>query len=307
LPVASKLKHLLTILPSADRTYTISSKAIAVFDSGLGGLTVAAAIHRLLPGEDLVFLADRARVPYASLSPALIARFAGECFDFLVSQEPKAVVIACNTVSAVALETLAGRSPVPVLGVIEPTARAAATATRTGKIGVIATAATVKRRAYDLALGKLIPKVQIISNGCPLLVPLVEEGWTEGDIPRRIVEHYLDPIVPADVDTLIMGCTHYEYFRSVIQGALGDHVSLINTPEVTAQELKRLLGTGDMLYGGARAGQVKIYSTDVTDALHRVVQDLFAESLSEGRVTVHHAQVPSPSVSHQRAAIATVI
>ena len=120
----------------------------------------------------MVFLADRARVPYASLSTALIARFAGECFDFLVAQEPKAVVIACNTVSAVALETLAGRSPVPLLGVIEPTARAASAATHTGRIGVIATSATVKRRAYDLALAKLIPTAHVVSNGCPLLVPL---------------------------------------------------------------------------------------------------------------------------------------
>jgi glutamate racemase len=297
----------LTIPPSADRTDSISNRAIAVFDSGLGGLTVAAAIHRLLPGEDVVFLADRARVPYASLSPVLIARFAGECFDFLMAQEPKAVVIACNTVSAVALDTLAGRSLVPVMGVIEPTARAAAEATRTGRIGVIATSATVKRRAYDLALAKLVPNVHVVSNGCPLLVPLVEEGWTEGDIPKRIVEHYLDPIMPAEVDTLVMGCTHYEYFRSVIQAALGDHVALINTPEVTAQELKRLLGTWDMLYSGARAGRVKVCSTDVTDALHRVVQDLFTELLAEGRVTVHHAQVPLPIVGHPAAATATVI
>jgi glutamate racemase len=196
---------------------------------------------------------------------------------------------------------------VPVLGVIEPTARAASAATHTGRIGVIATSATVKRRAYDLALAKLIPTAHVVSNGCPLLVPLVEEGWTEGEIPRRIVEHYLDPIMPADVDTLIMGCTHYEYFRSVIQAALGDHVVLINTPEVTAQELKRLLGKRDMLYDGARAGRVKVYSTDVTDALHRVVQDLLADSLAEGRVTVHHAQVPFPAVGHPAAAIATVI
>lgn len=285
---------------------SISSKPIAVFDSGLGGLTVAAALHRLLPAEHLIFLADRARVPYASLSETLISRFAGECFDFLLSHGPKAVVIGCNTVSAVALDRLAERSPVPVVGVIEPTARAAARATRDGKIGVIATTATIKRKAYDHALAKFAPNIQVVSNGCPLLVPLVEEGWTEGDIPRRIVEHYLDPIKSANVDTLILGCTHYEYFRNVIQAALGEHISLINTPEVTTQELSRLLQKFEILKPDTKPGRVEIYSTDVTDTLHRIVQDLFSDSLASGHATIHSVQIPSLAMNHQAAVDAAV-
>ena len=294
--------------PSSTQEYPkiTPDRPIAVFDSGLGGLTVAAAVHNLLPAENLVFLADRARVPYASLSQALIARFAGECFDFLLSHDPKAVVIACNTVSAVALDALAARSPVPVMGVIEPTARAAAKVTRTGKIGVIATSATVKRRAYDHALAKLIANVTVVSTGCPLLVPLVEEGWTEGEIPRRIVEHYLEPIRPANVDTLVMGCTHYEYFRDVIQETLGSHVSLINTPEVTARELQDLLNRSQQLNQTVESGIAQIYSTDVTDALYRVVHELFEQSLSSGRVTVQSAQVPSPA-TYQPAVVTAVV
>jgi glutamate racemase len=271
---------------------SLNDRPIAVFDSGLGGLTVAAEIHRQLPNENLIFLADRARVPYASLSHALIARFAGECFDFLLALRPKAVVIACNTVSAVALDQLVRRSPVPVSGVIDPTARAAARATKTRRIGVIATVATVKRQAYDHALSELVQGVQVHSNGCPLLVPLVEEGWTEGEIPRRIVEHYLEPIKPADVDTLVLGCTHYEYFRETIQRTLGGHVTLINTPRVTAEQVAERLAERHLMNDSREPSRVAVYSTDISDALHRVVKDLFASSQDQGRVSIHAAQIP---------------
>jgi glutamate racemase len=268
------------------------SRPIAVFDSGLGGLTVAAEIHRRLPSENILFLADRARVPYASLSIPLIARFASECFDFLLAHDPKALVVACNTVSSVSLDEITARSPVPVLGVIEPTARAAAQRTSSNKIGVLATKATVRRRAYETALGRLIPEVQVTSNGAPLLVPLVEEGWTEGEIPRQIVEHYLMPIREAGVDTLVLGCTHYEYFKLVLQETLGETVSIINTPQVTAIELEQMLGKRNELRSSARPGSVLIYSTDINDALERVVSDLFPEEAYPGQVTIQSAQIP---------------
>jgi glutamate racemase len=268
------------------------SRPIAVFDSGLGGLTVVAAINRRLPSENLLFLADRARVPYASLSIPLIAKFASECFDFLLSHDPKAVVIACNTVSSVSLADLAARSPVPVMGVIEPTARAAAAATRSGKIGVMATKATVRRRAYDDALARLKPNVQIVSNAAPLLVPLVEEGWTDGDIPRQVVEHYLEPIREGHADTLVLGCTHYEYFVTTMQDALGKDVRIINTPQVTAEALTTLLEQRELAARTKQPGSVTVYSTDITDALERVVQDLFPNPAYPNQVTIHSAQVP---------------
>jgi glutamate racemase len=268
------------------------SRPIAVFDSGLGGLTVAAEIHRRLPFENILFLADRARVPYASLSISLIARFASECFDFLLAHDPKALVVACNTVSSVSLDEITARSPVPVLGVIEPTARAAAGATSNHRVGVLATKATVRRRAYEKALGRLIPDIQVTSNGAPLLVPLVEEGWTDGEIPRQIVEHYLMPIREAEVDTLVLGCTHYEYFKEVLQETLGDGVSIINTPRVTAIELERLLQARHQLTTSERPGSVLIYSTDINDALERVVSDLFPDETYPGQVTIQSAQVP---------------
>jgi glutamate racemase len=269
-----------------------ASRPLAVFDSGLGGLTVAAEIHRRFPGENLLFLADRARVPYASLSISLIARFAAECFDFLLRHDPKALVVACNTVSSVCLEEISARSPVPVLGVVEPTARAAAKATVSGRIGVLATKATVRRQAYDKALNRLRPGVQVFSNGAPLLVPLVEEGWTEGEIPRQIVEHYLTPIRRAGVDTLVLGCTHYEYFKDVLRDAMGEGVSIINTPQVTADELGALLRGRDELQSADHPGTVTIFSTDINEALDIVVRSLFPEPKFPSQITVHSAQIP---------------
>ncbi|MBK6767159.1 MAG: glutamate racemase [bacterium] len=248
---------------------------IAVFDSGLGGLTVLAALHRRLPSESFVFFADRARVPYASLSPALITRYACESAGFLSEQTPKAAVIACNTVSAVALREVEGVLKVPVINVLHPTAAAAARVTRNKRIGVLATNATVKRNTYSVVLNELVPGVEVTSQGCPLLVPLVEEGWTEGDIPRLIVEHYLERIQTAKVDTVVLGCTHYEYFREHIQHAMGGAVSLVDTPAATADEVARHLG--DSRRASDRPGRIDIYSSDISDALYRVVESLFSD------------------------------
>ncbi|MBK6909853.1 MAG: glutamate racemase [bacterium] len=265
----------------------MNARPIVVFDSGLGGLTVVAALHRLLPHEHFVFMADRARVPYASLSPALISRYACECASFLTTHQPKAAVIACNTVSAVALRDVESVLNVPVINVLHPTAAAAARATRSRRIGVLATSATVKRNTYSTVLNELLPGVNVFSQGCPLLVPLVEEGWTEGDIPRAIVEHYVESIRAANVDTVVLGCTHYEYFREHIQHAMGNGVTLVDTPAAAAGELEHWLDEHhDTAERGA--GSVTIFSSDVTDALHRVVESLFPQ---ESSISIHSVAV----------------
>lgn len=255
----------------------MSHRPIVVFDSGLGGLTVVAALYKLMPHEHFVFFADRARVPYASLSPALITRYACESAAFLKEHDPKAAVIACNTVSAVALSEVEKVLSVPVINVLHPTAGLAARVTKSQKVGVLATSATVKRNTYALVLNELLPGVEVTSQGCPLLVPLVEEGWREGDIPRSIVEHYLDKLIAAKVDTVVLGCTHYEYFREHIQHAMGPEVTLVDTPAATAAALDQWLMTNHDLETSGQ-GSVKIFSSDVTDALYRVVESLFPDS-----------------------------
>jgi glutamate racemase len=277
-----------------------ASRPIAIFDSGLGGLTVAAEIHRRFPNENLLFLADRARVPYASLSHALIARFAGECMDFLLGHDPKFLVVACNTVSSVCLDDIAAHSPVPVLGVVEPTARAAARASASGRIGVLATKATVRRQAYDQALARLRTGVQVFSNGAPLLVPLVEEGWTDGEIPRQIVEHYLTPIRRAGVDTLVLGCTHYEYFQNVMREVMGPGVEVVNTPQATADVLGSMLQACAEASAAGGAGTVTIVSTDINEALDIVVRTLFPQPEFPGQITIHSAQIPPLGAENAR-------
>jgi glutamate racemase len=267
-----------------------NAQPIAVFDSGLGGLTVAAEIHHRFPAEDLIFMADRARVPYASLSPALIARYALECFDFLYSFNPKVIVVACNTVSAVCIDDIRVRYACPVLDVITPTAEAAARATKSGRIGVIATTATVKRRAYNEQLTGRISDVQVFSQGCPLLVPLVEEGWTEGEIPEKIVQHYLESIIASNVDTAVLGCTHYEYFRDLLQKHLGPDVVLINTPQVTSEKLGQLLQATDLARDSQHSGVITIYSSDITDALYTVAGSLFDLNSSISPVQIEYAK-----------------
>jgi len=267
-----------------------NAQPIAVFDSGLGGLTVAAEIHNHFPAEDLIFLADRARVPYASLSPALIARYALECFDFLYAFNPKVIVVACNTVSAVCIDDIRARYACPVLDVIAPTAEAAARATKSGRIGVIATTATVKRRAYDEQLSGRIREVQVFSQGCPLLVPLVEEGWTEGEIPEKIVQHYLESIIASNVDTAVLGCTHYEYFRDLLQKHLGPEVVLINTPHVTSVKLGQLLQATNLARELPHSGAITIYSSDITDALYTVAGSLFDLNSTINPVRIEYAK-----------------
>jgi glutamate racemase len=183
--------------------------------------------------------------------------------------------------------------------VIEPTAKAAAAATKSGKIGVLATKATVRRHAYEKSLGRLKDGLEVTSNGAPLLVPLVEEGWVEGDIPRQIVEYYLSPLRAAHVDTVVLGCTHYEYFQPVLRGILGDGVNLINTPHETAVELEKILRERGELSTSSKPGSVTIYSTDITDVLERVVSELFPDEAFPNQVSIQSAQIP-PQIARGR-------
>lgn len=195
----------------------MSSQPMGVFDSGLGGLTVVHALQAVLPKEDVVYLGDTARVPYGNKSARLVKEYSLQIADFLVEQGAKIIVIACNTASAVALEGLQKHVDVPVLGVIEPGARAALTATRNKHIGVIGTIATIDSGSYETALMTLDATLTVSGQACPLFVPLVEEGWLDGKITEQVVEHYLTPVNRASTDTLILGCTHYPLLKKVIQ------------------------------------------------------------------------------------------
>jgi len=219
-----------------------NSRPIAVFDSGLGGLTVMRQIAAALPHEDLVYFGDTARVPYGIKSPPTIIRFSEECCRFLRRMEPKLIVVACNTASAAALPHLRAALDVPLLGVIEPGARAAVAATRNRRVGVIGTEATIKSRAYVASIRTLDPAIFLMDRACPLLVPLVEEGRGCSDpIVRLAAKEYLRPVQEFGADTLVLGCTHYPLLKDALREVMGSSVRIVDSAEETARATLALL------------------------------------------------------------------
>lgn len=216
-------------------------RSIGVFDSGLGGLTVVKALQQCLPRESICYFGDTARIPYGTRSETIVTQYSAQCIRFLLTQNVKMVVIACNTASAAALPALSGLFEVPVLGVIEPGAAMAAAATRNGRIGVIGTSGTIKTQAYRRAILALNPDLMVEEIPCPLFVPLVEEGWSDTDIARMTAKQYLASLMAAKVDTLVLGCTHYPLLQKTLADCLGPEVVLINPAEGTAAAAGRIL------------------------------------------------------------------
>jgi glutamate racemase len=220
---------------------------VGVFDSGIGGLTVAQEVIRQLPHESVVYFGDTARVPYGPKSPETVRRYSREIAGFLQEQGVKSIVIACNTATAHALAALREELEMPVIGVVEPGARAAVAATRSGHIGVIGTVGTIKSGAYERAIRALNPDLMITARACPLFVPLVEEGWTDHDATRLVAREYLEPLIAADVDTLVLGCTHYPLLKPLLRDVLGPSVRLIDSAEETAAETARTLAAAGLV------------------------------------------------------------
>jgi glutamate racemase len=225
----------------------ISTLPIGIFDSGVGGLTVYRALHERLPGEHFVYLGDTARVPYGTKSLSTVERYAIENARFLEAHGIKLLVVACNTASALALPSIREAVSVPVVGVIEPGARAAIKVATGKTIGVIATEATVKSAAYAKAIAEIDPKLDVIEIACPLFVPLAEEGWAETDVARAVAEQYLDELSKRDVGALVLGCTHYPILRNLISGVVGTAVPLIDSGAAAAREVKALLESSQLV------------------------------------------------------------
>ncbi len=220
---------------------------IGIFDSGIGGLTVVRQIHRWMPGENLIYLGDTARVPYGTKSPETVIRFACENTQFLLRQNVKAVIVACNTASAWSLPKLAGRFRLPIFGVIQPGVLAALKLSRRQRIGVMGTSATIRSQAYRRGILALNKKARVFNRACPLLVPLVEEGWTRHPVTRLILREYLLPLLRRDVDTLVLGCTHYPLLKRLIGELAGPDVRLVDSAASCAQFVRRELERRQML------------------------------------------------------------
>jgi len=245
-------------------------RAIGVFDSGVGGLTVLKAVMERLPGESTIYLGDTARVPYGTKSAEVVTRYSLRNAQFLLANEIKLLVVACNTASAVALTELSAALPVPVLGVIEPGAKAAAARSHSGRIGVIGTPGTIRSGAYQRALVEARPGVSVVTKACPLFVPLAEEGWVAGDVPERVARDYLAEFKQQAVDTLVLGCTHYPLLRRVIADAVGQQVALIDSAEATSQAVAGLLKERGGLAGANPSVSHRYYVTDEVEYFARV-------------------------------------
>jgi glutamate racemase len=251
---------------------------IGVFDSGLGGLTVAHAIMRLLPAESLVYFGDTARVPYGPKSPDTVRRYSHEIAAWLLEQGVKAIVVACNTATAHALPMLEGELDVPVIGVVEPGARAAVRASRLGRIGVIATAGTIRSGAYVRAIEAAAPGARVTALACPLFVPLVEEGWTDHEATRAIAREYLAPFLNDEVDTLVLGCTHYPLLKPLIAEVVGPRVRLIDSAEETAMDTRRMLAEHS-LDAASGQGSYRFVASDDQEQFLSLGQRFFGDTI----------------------------
>jgi glutamate racemase len=249
-------------VPSVTET---ASYPIGVFDSGIGGLTVVKALRDLLPNETILYLGDTARVPYGSKSASTVERYSLEMAEILATEHAKIIVVACNTASSLALTKLQENFALPVIGVIRPGAEAAVNASRNRHIGVIGTRATIKSRAYEKAMRELNPHVHVTSRACPLLVPLIEEGWLEDELTDRAITRYIEPLVREGIDTLVLGCTHYPLLAPAMERILGSAIKLVDSARNCARAVQQLLDRKRLRAPSKNRGGLHVALTDAPD------------------------------------------
>lgn len=261
----------------------MDDRPIGVFDSGLGGLTAVKALRRLLPEEDIIYFGDTARVPYGGHSRETILKYARQDMAFLRSFDLKAILIACGTVTAIALDALERENDLPVLGVVEPSCREALAATKNKKIGMIATLASVRSGAYERTLKRLDADVQVVSQPCPLFAPLVENGrFRQGDVViETVAREYLAPVLETGVDTLLLGCTHYPLLKDVIGEICGPGVTLIDSGAASARALRQQLAANGQLTDRQR-GEARFYVSERPEDFEKLAAVFLEEPLSRG-------------------------
>jgi len=259
----------------------INDRPIGVFDSGLGGLTVLRALMEKFPHESFIYLGDTARVPYGNKSKNTISKYSNEIVDFLLAKDVKAIVVACNTVSALALPKLKSKLSIPVMGVIEPGVKAAYHITKNNNIGIIGTLGTIHSAAYEIQLKRMNSDLEVNSQACPLLVPLAEEGWMEEKIVKDILLHYLTPLIKKEIDTIILGCTHYPVFSSIMEEILGQTIQLIDSPKEVATTFFELLNSMNYLSKNKLPGKLSCFVTDKTKSVHGIAGRFLGSDISK--------------------------
>lgn len=257
----------------------MNNNPIGIFDSGLGGLTVVKAVRNLMPNESITYFGDTARVPYGNKSPELIQKYSLQIADFLINNNSKIIVVACNTATALALRTLQDKLDIPVIGVVNPGVQTALQITKNKKIGVIGTLSTIGSKVYTKELNKIDKSIEVTTAACPLFVPLAEEGWLESEATKLIAEKYLKNIKQAEVDTLILGCTHYPLLKNVIQGVMTDNTKLVDSAHAMAMSASKLLSEYNLSSNKSDFGNLKMYVSDLPARFEIVAERFLGEEI----------------------------
>ena len=250
----------------------VKRRAIGIFDSGIGGLTVAKSVFNLLPNENIIYLGDSARLPYGTKSKETVILYSIECLKFLLSKKVKMIVVACNTASSVAVPFLQKITKLPVIGVIVPGSKASVEKTKNNKIGVIGTQGTINSQAYKKEIHNITPDIEVFSQACSLFVQLAEDGWTNNKIAELTAKEYLNNIKDIGIDTLILGCTHYPLLKDTIGKIMGKSVKLIDSGEETAKEVKKILESKNLLSTQKKKGYHKFFVTDFPNNFRSILE-----------------------------------
>lgn len=270
------------------QTKNIHKRPIGVFDSGIGGLTVARALFELLPNEDIIYLGDSARLPYGTKSKETVILYSIECLKFLLSKKVKMVVVACNTASSVAVPFLQKVTKIPVIGVLIPGSEAAVKETKNNKIGVIGTRGTINSGSYGKCIHKINKNIKVYSESCSLFVQLAEDGWTDNKIAELTAKEYLSGLKNQGIDTMILGCTHYPILKKTIGKVLGKKIKLIDSGEETAKEVKYILAKRNLLNTKKKKGEHKFFVTDFPNNFHQIAERFLGKKIKNVRLAKLH-------------------
>lgn len=257
----------------------MSNRPIGVFDSGLGGLTVLKEIMKILPNENIVYFGDTARVPYGPRSKDTVTKYTFQAINFLISKNVKAIVIACNTATARALKEAQAKYDIPILGVIEAGARTAAYSTTNKIVGVIGTDGTINSKAYNAEIEKIDKDIKIIDKACPLFVPIVEEGWANTDIATLTAKRYLDELIAQNIDSLVLGCTHYPLLKRTIGEVVGEKIKLVNPAKETAIDLKGILEKNNITRDNDEKGMYEYYVSDIPEKFATIAKEFLKQDI----------------------------
>lgn len=261
----------------------MDTRPIGIFDSGVGGLTVVKQVIKTMPGEDIVYFGDTARVPYGSKSKETVMEFSRQIMNFLLKKDVKAVIIACNTVSSNCYKELKSEFDIPLIEVVTPGVEACLSATKTGRVGIIGTEATIKSHAYENHLKEANPDIAVFQKACPLFVPLAEEGFTENEVAKVTAKTYLEELKKKNIDSLVLGCTHYPWLKKTIGEYMGDEVRIVDPAKETAQKMKAYLEANNMT-GDKTEGNYVFYCSDNCDKFNAVCRHNLGIECSAKRI-----------------------